>query len=171
MKKLTTPKNMAATRSNVFALFKAGLLGVLLLAAPLAVAANFTLQDLHGKTISLSDYRGKWVLVNFWGTWCPPCLKEIPELVSLHQAHKDKDLVVVGIAVDSGPAKTVAEFVQSHNIPYPMVIDDDSSRQQLGDMNVLPTSYLYNPKGELVSYQQGVVTRESVETYIKNKQK
>ena len=145
-----------------------GLLLALLAVSFSGYAADFTLKDMQGKTQRLTDYRGKWVLVNFWGTWCPPCLNEIPELVSLHQAHKDKDLVVIGIAVDSGSAKAVTDFVKAHGISYPMVMDDDQSRRQLGDMDVLPTSYLYSPAGELVSYQQGEVTRESIETYIKN---
>ncbi|HET7832557.1 MAG TPA: TlpA disulfide reductase family protein [Gallionella sp.] len=147
-----------------------GLLVALLLVVPFAAyAADFNLKDMQGKPQRLADYRGKWVLVNFWATWCPPCLNEIPELVSLHKAHKDKDLVVIGIAVDSGSEKAVAEFVKAHGVTYPMVMEDDKVRRQLGEMDVLPTSYLYNPKGELVSYQQGEVTRESVETYIKNK--
>ena len=65
-------------------------------------AAGFLLEDIQGKAHRLADYRGKWVLVNFWATWCPPCLTEIPELISLHNAHKDSYLVVIGIVMDSG---------------------------------------------------------------------
>ena len=63
-----------------------------------ALAGDFVLEDMQGETHHLSDYRGKWVLVNFWATWCPPCLSEIPELSRLHNSHKD--LVVIGIAMD-----------------------------------------------------------------------
>lgn len=147
-----------------------GLLIWLLLALPFSVhAAGFSLKDTQGNTHRLEDYRGKWVLVNFWATWCPPCLSEIPELSSLHDAHKDNDLVVIGIALDSGSSRKVADFSQAHGISYPVVMGNDKITAQIGELDVLPTSYLYSPNGEQVSYQPGEVTRESVETYIKNK--
>ena len=131
-----------------------------------AYAADFTLVDMQGKTHRLADYRGKWVLVNFWATWCAPCLREIPELSSLHNAHQNIDLLVIGIAVDSGSRKKVADFVQAHGISYPVVMGDRKITAQIGKLEVLPSSYLYNPKGEQVSYQAGEVTRASIETYI-----
>jgi len=156
---------------NLMARFMAGrwLAGLLLLAiSTSACAAGFTLQDMSGKTHRLADYRGKWVLVNFWATWCPPCLSEIPELISLHDAHKDRDLVVIGVALDSTRA-SVAEFAGKSKISYPLVLGDRKMSAQIGAVDVLPTSYLYAPNGELVSYQAGEVTRAGIETYIKNK--
>ncbi len=147
-----------------------GLLLVLLLVCPsLGNAADFVLEDIQGKTHRLADYRGKWVLVNFWATWCSPCLSEIPELISLHDAHKDKDLLVIGIAMQSGSRKKVADFAQTHGISYPVVLGDFKAAKQVGAVDVLPSSYLYNPKGEQVSYQAGEVTRTAVETYILGK--
>ncbi len=144
--------------------------GLLLVWSCSGYAADFSLEDLQGKTQRLADYRGKWVLVNFWGTWCPPCLDEIPELVSLHNAHQDKDLLVIGIAIDSGSRKKVADFSKAHGISYPVVMGNRKVTAQFGDeVDVLPVSYLYNPKGELVSFQTGEVTRASVEAYIQKK--
>ncbi|HEX5338109.1 MAG TPA: TlpA disulfide reductase family protein [Gallionella sp.] len=152
-------------------LIGAGWLLCLLLAAPLSgYAADFSLVDIQGKLQRLADYRGKWVLVNFWATWCPPCLNEIPELNSLHNAHKDKDLVVIGIAIDSGSSSRVADFVRAHGMNYPVVFGNRKASEQIGDFDVLPTSFLYNPAGKQVSYQAGEVTRESVEAYIRRKQ-
>ena len=131
-------------------------------------AADFSVEDMEGKTHHLSDYRGKWVLVNFWATWCPPCLREIPELISLHNAHQKKDLVVIGIAMDSGSNKTVIDFARAHAISYPIVMGNRKITAQIGAIEVLPVSYLYNPKGEQVSYQAGEVTRASVEAYMAN---
>ena len=152
---------MQAMRTQLAACFLLFALG--------AAAQEFTLEDIQGKTHRLADYRGKWVLVNYWATWCPPCLDEIPELVSLHNAHHDKDLLVIGIAMDSGSSNKVNAFVQAHGISYPVVMSDRKVKAQLGEVQILPFSYLYNPQGELVSSQAGEVTRASVEAFI-NKQ-
>ncbi|OFZ66300.1 MAG: thioredoxin [Betaproteobacteria bacterium RBG_16_56_24] len=146
-----------------------GLLLLLLALPSSGHAAGFLLEDIQGKTHQLADYRGKWVLVNFWATWCTPCLSEIPELISLHDAHKSKDLFVISIAMESGSSRKVADFAQAHGISYPVVMGDRKITAQIGELEVLPSSYLYNPKGEQVSYQAGEVTRASVETYIRNK--
>jgi thiol-disulfide isomerase/thioredoxin len=151
-------------------LFRFALFTLLLVSSLITSAADFTFEDLHGKSYRLADYRGKWVLVNFWATWCTPCLSEIPELTDLYNAHKNKDLLVIGIAMDSGSSKKVADFVQAHGISYPVVMGERKTIAQIGEIDVLPTSYLYNPKGELVSYQAGEVTRASVEAYILKKQ-
>ena len=145
------------------------LIGLLLALPVFAHASGFSLEDIQGNTHRLEDYRGKWVLVNFWATWCPPCLSEIPELNSLHDAHKDNDLVVIGIAIDSGSSRKIADFSRAHGISYPVVMGNRKIAAQIGEMDVLPTSFLYSPNGEQVSYQAGEVTRESIETYIKNK--
>ncbi|MBI3221622.1 MAG: TlpA family protein disulfide reductase [Nitrosomonadales bacterium] len=150
-------------------LFCQALLYLLLAGAVSAQAADFALEDTQGRPQRLADYRGKWVLVNFWATWCTPCLSEIPELNSLHSAHKDKDLVVIGIVMDSGSSRKVADFMQAHHIGYPVVMGDRKITKQIGAVDVLPTSYLFAPNGEQVSYQEGQVTRESVEAYIRNK--
>ena len=134
-----------------------------------ALATGFTLQDIQGKTHQLTDYHGKWVLVNFWATWCPPCLTEIPELNSLHIAHQDTDLVVIGIAMESGSKKNVADFARTQKIIYPVVSGNQKLASQIGELEALPTSYLYAPNGELVSYQAGTVTRAGIESYIKQK--
>ena len=131
-------------------------------------AADFSFTDLQSHPQRLADYRGKWVLVNFWATWCPPCLREVPDLMELHRAHKDKDLVVIGVALDSTRA-AVQSFVKKHNVNYPVVVGDYKQAEQVGPVEVLPTSYLYDPKGKLISYQPGAVSREDVETYIRAK--
>jgi len=138
----------------------------LLLFVSAAAAQEFTLEDIKGKTHRLADYRGKWVLVNLWATWCPPCLNEIPELISLHNAHKDKDLLVIGIAMESGSRSNVADFAKVHGMNYPIVMGNRKVNAQIGEVDALPVSYLYNPQGKLVSSQTGEVTRAIVEAYI-----
>ena len=91
-------------------IYRALLLMCLLFCSVAAMAHDFTFTDMQGKAQRLVDYRGKWVLVNFWATWCPPCQEETPELVELHKAHKNTDLVVIGVALDSTRA-AVSAFV------------------------------------------------------------
>lgn len=146
------------------------LLAALLLAAGGAAAQGFVFKDMQGQAQRLSDYRGKWVLVNFWATWCPPCLEEIPDLVALHEAHMKSDLVVIGVALES-TRESVVQFVAKKHVSYPVVLGDYELAEQVGEVNALPTSYLFDPAGKLVSYQEGMVTRESVESYIKSKTK
>jgi thiol-disulfide isomerase/thioredoxin len=129
-------------------------------------ADSFNLKDIQGKTQQLKNYRGKWVLVNFFATWCSPCLEEIPELNVLHAKHNNKDLAVIGIAIDSGDSKQISNFVMESEILYPVVMGDYRSANQFGEVNALPTSYLYNPGGELIGYQYGAITSSQIENYI-----
>ncbi len=144
------------------------LAAVLLFTIGIASAESFVFKDLQGHAQRLQDYRGKWVLVNFWATWCPPCLEEIPDLMGLHEAHRKSDLVVIGVALDSTKTNVV-DFVAREKISYPIVMGNYDLADQVGEVEALPTSYLYDPSGKLVSYQQGMVTRASVESYIRRK--
>ncbi|MDX8378657.1 MAG: TlpA disulfide reductase family protein [Gallionella sp.] len=139
--------------------------GLLLCLPLIAQAADFKLEDVQGKIHHGSDYRGKWVLVNFWATWCPPCLHEIPELINLHKTHQD--LVIIGIAMQSGSKIQVVNFARKQGINYPIVMGSRRVVEQIGRVKVLPTSYLYSPNGVLVASQSGEVTQFSIENYIK----
>jgi thiol-disulfide isomerase/thioredoxin len=144
------------------------LLACLLLATVNVAANEFVFRDMQGSVQRLSDYKGKWVLVNFWATWCPPCLEEIPDLVEMHNARKASDFVVIGVAMSSS-RDSVNSFAEQMEISYPIVLGDDKIASQIGRINALPTSYLYDPTGKLVSYQAGMVTRDAIEAYIRSK--
>lgn len=121
--------------------------------------------DLDGKKQRLADYRGKWVVVNYWATWCPPCKEEIPELIMFHEKHKSKDAVVVGIDMEEIDRKTLSLFVDDYMISYP-VTTYDKSTPVLGPVPGLPTTYLINPQGEVVGRQVGMVDMQSLEDFI-----
>ena len=141
----------------------------LVIFSSVVAAADFSFRDIVGKQHNLADYRGKWVLVNYWATWCPPCLKEIPDLMALHDAHKDKDLVVIGIVTDYNSPKLVTDFVRDHRISYPVVLGNDAIVAQVGRVEGLPMTYMFNPQGKMVAYNVGALTQKAVEGYIRSK--
>ena len=134
-----------------------------------ANASGFTLKDTLGHVHRLSDYRGKWVLVNFWATWCAPCLEELPALSALYNAHKDTDLVVIGVAMEYPSSQVVMDFLKDHSLPYPIVLGDHKMAKQIGPIEALPTSYLFDQTGNLAGSQSGTVTKESVEKFISSR--
>lgn len=134
-----------------------------------AGAAGFSFQDTDGRKHSLAAYKGKWVLVNFWATWCPPCLEEIPDLIDLHDRHKDKDLVVLGVALDYRNPQQVKDFADQMFISYPVILGSYDSAAQVGKIDGLPATYLFNPQGKMVAYNVGAITRKMVENYISTK--
>jgi thiol-disulfide isomerase/thioredoxin len=142
-----------------------------LFAAPLLAdeAVDFTLPGLDGKPVSLSDYRGKWVIVNYWATWCPPCLDEIPDLVDLHEANSER-LVVLGVNYEEVNEEYLREFVESHMMSYPVMRMDPLPVTPLGPVMGLPTTYIISPEGVRTARQEGPVTREAIEEYIARKE-
>lgn len=139
---------------------------VLAFAAPLASA--FTFIDLEGKTHRLTDYQGQWVLVNFWATWCPPCLEEIPDLVALHAEPKNR-LVVLGVALEYRHPSEVERFARRMKINYPVILGEPALAGQVGPVHGLPTTYLFDPQGRRVAYNVGAITRAAVESYIRDR--
>jgi len=129
-------------------------------------ADDFTLKDLDGNILKLSDYRGKWVLVNFWTPGCAPCVEEIPHLNSLSLLHSKRDLVVIGIAMEITSPKVASQAAKNLNIVYPTVYGSKDVEQQIGLSDVYPTSYLYDPNGNKVGFQAGKITQNGIESYL-----
>ena len=139
-------------------------IGLMLLSGA-AKAEGFAVTDTRGKTHHLGDYQGKWVLVNFWATWCPPCLEEIPELVSLYEAHR-KEVEVIGIAMQYQAPEAVIEYADNLFMSYPVVLGNEDIAAQIGKVNSLPTTFIFDPQGTMVRRHVGAVTRESVERFM-----
>lgn len=130
---------------------------------------NFVLKDTAGKKHQLSDYKGKWVIVNYWATWCPPCLEEVPDLVTLYDSRKNKDLVVIGVVLDYKDDQEVATYVDDMLMSYPIVLGDESVTKQIGPADVLPTSFIYSPQGKLIKTKRGKVTKDYLEKLMSQK--
>jgi len=134
-----------------------------------AKAINFNFVDSKGKVMRLSDFHGKWVLINFWAPWCPRCWMEFPTLNDLDAR---KDFVVIGMAMDyGGDEKSVHSYIDRYSLRYPQVLggnrqDAKSPAYQIGPVDFYPTSYLYDPSGELVMYIPGLVSKQKMLAFI-----
>jgi thiol-disulfide isomerase/thioredoxin len=131
-----------------------------------AESTDFTLTDMKGVEHKLSDYRGKWVVVNYWATWCPPCLAEIPELVDFHEEHKDKDAVVLGVNFEDIGINKLKQFSEEYFMSYPVLRTKPGASSELGPIPGLPTTYLVSPEGEVIARQVGQITGKLIEDFI-----
>lgn len=116
--------------------------------------------DSQGKAIRLSDYQGKWVIINYWANWCKPCLKEMPALNQIYQSNKNK-LVVLGVSFDKLTSSEINNTIKKMNIYYPML--STFPLEKLGitkTLSVLPITFIINPKGKLVKTLKGPRTKK-----------
>lgn len=134
------------------------------LACPLDALA-FNLTDTQGKRLRLADFQGRWVVMNFWATWCVPCIQEIPEIAAFHREHAA--VVVIGVAVDAEDAAKTKQFAAKVGHDYPLVLATDAVEKQLGHMKALPTTRIYDPAGKLVYDRPGRVDRKVLESLTK----
>jgi len=131
-----------------------------LLFAPCAGA--FDLVDTSGKPQRLSEYKGRWVVVNFWATWCVPCIQEIPEIAAFRKAHGD--VAVIGVAIDVQDAAKTRAFASKVGHDYPLVLSTDAVEKQLGAPKALPTTRIYDPSGKVIYDKPSRVDRRLLET-------
>jgi thiol-disulfide isomerase/thioredoxin len=140
-------------------------------------APNFTLVDLNGKNVSLANYKGKAVLLNFWATWCGPCKIETPWLVELRNKYASQGFEVLGIDSEGDGSKPgssaydkdraeVTKFITAQKVPYPVLMNGDSLSKPYGGLDDLPASFYVDRKGTIVVAQVGIDSQKVIEANI-----
>jgi thiol-disulfide isomerase/thioredoxin len=142
-----------------------------------AAAPNFTLKDLDGKDVSLSQFKGKVVLINFWATWCNPCYIEIPWLIEMQQKYGDKGFTVLGVSMDEEGKSEVAPFVakerfnvngQKLPMSYPILLGNDAMADKFGGLLGYPTSILVSRDGKVIKRITGLISYEEISKAIES---
>ncbi len=167
------------TRRNIWILIVLGVVIAIMLLAPRfarvrqrristgnpvgQAAPNFSLQDMNGKTVSLADYRGKAVVLNFWATWCPPCKIEMPWFEELQQKYGAQGLQVVGVALDDTSKEDIAKFVQEMKVNYPVVFGTEATSDAYGGVEMLPTTFYIDRNGKITDRVLGLVDKKEIE--------
>ncbi len=113
-------------------------------------APNFTLPDLNGKMVSLTDYKGNVVLLNIWATWCPPCVEEMPSMEKLHQELKDESFEILAVSIDVSGAEAVIPFMKKHKLGFSVLTDTTGAIKSLYQTTGVPESFIIDKDGIIV---------------------
>jgi peroxiredoxin len=131
------------------------------------VAPDFSLESLDGKTMHLSDFRGKAVLLNFWATWCGPCKIEMPWFVDLQKQYGSQGLQIVGVAMDDASKEDIGKFAKDMGVNYPILIGKESVGDEYGGVPALPETFLIGRDGKIVDKIIGLKGKADIEEAIK----
>lgn len=136
------------------------------LSAPIPGPA-WSLRDVNGKAVNSADFKGKVVILDFWATWCGPCRMEIPSFVELQKAYGDKGLAVVGVSLDEEGGRVVKPFMKQFAINYPIVMGDEKIVRAYGVIEGIPTTFVIDRQGKIVSKHIGYVDKAQFEREVK----
>jgi thiol-disulfide isomerase/thioredoxin len=117
--------------------------------APPTAAPVWKLKDLDGRFVDSAQFQGKVLVIDFWATWCPPCLSEIPGYIALQEKYGQAGLVIVGISLDSEAPEEVKQFVAQHHMNYPVVLGDESVTTPFGGVEEIPTTFIVDRQGNI----------------------
>jgi peroxiredoxin/YHS domain-containing protein len=130
-------------------------------------APGFAIKNLTGETVALENYRGKVVLLDFWATWCKPCVKSMPALQKLHDRFATKNFSVLGISIDENAKKVVAPFLKKHKITYPILFDaEENSAWEAYKVKVIPMMFLVDSQSQIVQQWVGETDMKEVERVV-----
>src|SRR5271167_1710355 len=130
------------------------------------IAPDFSLESLDGKTMRLSDLRGKAVLLNFWATWCGPCKIEMPWFVDLQKQYGPQGLQIVGVAMDDASKEDIAKFAKDMGVNYPILIGKEAVGDQYGGVPALPETFFIGRDGKIVDKIMGLRGKSEIEEDI-----
>jgi thiol-disulfide isomerase/thioredoxin len=128
-------------------------------------ALDFKLKDLNGKEVSLSDFKGKKVFLNFWASWCPPCKAEMPDIEKLYSETKDTDLVILAVNVGEGKSD-VTSFLNDNKYNFTVLLDSDQNITNQYNIKGIPTSFFIDKEGNIVSSKVGGMSLDEMKSYI-----
>ncbi|MGE5677128.1 MAG: redoxin domain-containing protein [Pseudomonadota bacterium] len=128
---------------------------------------DFQLEDLQGNKVSLSDFKGKKVFLNFWATWCPPCKAEMPDIEKYYQETKDTDVVILAVNVGDDK-KTVESFIKDKGYNFRVLLDTTGEVSQMYRVSGIPTSYFINTEGFLDDGAEGAISLEAMRKFVDN---
>jgi cytochrome c biogenesis protein CcmG/thiol:disulfide interchange protein DsbE len=130
-------------------------------------APDFALPSLDGRSVKLSEFRGKAVVLNFWATWCPPCKEEMPWFADLQKQYGKDGLVVIGVAMDDSSPSSIAKFTSQLGVNYPVLMGTDQVSDDYGDVQYLPTTFYIARDGTIMDKVTGLAGRPEIEEDVK----
>jgi len=126
-------------------------------------APDFALKDADGRTVHLSDYKGKVVLLDFWATWCGPCRMEIPWFIEMQRQNRDRGFEVLGVSMDDNGWEDVKPFLAEMEVNYRIVIGNDATAEVYGGVESLPTTFLIDREGRIAVVHVGLTSRKDIQ--------
>lgn len=149
------------------------IIGIILLCLSMTSCShsNSTLHDTEGNALGIQQFKGKWIIINYWAAWCEGCVKEIPELNNFYQHNHNNNIVLLGVNYDHIPMPDLNEWVNKERISYPVVVEDPSTVFKLTDVDVLPMTFIIDPHGVVVKSIAGPNTEKSLTDILHSLQK